>query len=115
MHLTLGQGGHNGSVAMPPDCSLARAVRWLAEWSHEDSAMYFDSSKNSEQTPDIELLDRKAVARLLGISTRTLDRYHRAGSGPPRILIGRTARYRANTIVDWLRTQEGKLAELKYM
>jgi len=60
-----------------------------------------------------ELVDRSAAARLLGVSARTLDRWHLLRVGPPRILIGRQVRYRVSAIETWLLAQEEKHPRLQ--
>lgn len=46
------------------------------------------------------------VAQLLGISTRTLSRWHALCYGPPRCRIGRTVLYRKSAIFAWLEANE---------
>ena len=53
-----------------------------------------------------ELVDRKSAAELLGVSPRTLDRWHLLREGPPRIAVGRQVRYRVSAIEAWLLAQE---------
>lgn len=56
--------------------------------------------------PIHDLLDRHEAARLLGISPRTLDRWHVLREGPPRIRYGRNVRYRGSAIEQWLQGRE---------
>jgi hypothetical protein len=53
-----------------------------------------------------EVVDRHTAARILGVSPRTLDRWHLLRIGPPRIKIGNVVRYRASALCAWLRDQE---------
>ncbi len=55
--------------------------------------------------PDFEegWADRAAAAQLLGVSVRTLLRWHRQGKGPPRRRNMHGIRYRISEIEDWLR------------
>ncbi|TXN72856.1 helix-turn-helix domain-containing protein [Methylobacterium sp. WL6] len=53
-----------------------------------------------------ELVDRTAAAELLGVSPRTLDRWHLLREGPPRILVGRQVRYRVSALEAWLLAHE---------
>ena len=54
-----------------------------------------------------DLLDREAAARILGVSPRTLDRWHLLRIGPPRLTIGgRTVRYRLSSLDSWIASQE---------
>ena len=46
------------------------------------------------------------AAKMLGISTRTLHRWHALRTGPPRCKIGRVVLYRKSAITDWLKTYE---------
>lgn len=55
--------------------------------------------------PD-ELLEREAAAKLLGISPRTLDRWHELRVGPPRVAMVGLVRYRLSTIFDWIKSCE---------
>ena len=56
-----------------------------------------EASKNSKtvMTPD-------QAASFLGISDRTLSRWHLQRVGPPRIKIGGRVLYRREALLDWL-------------
>jgi predicted DNA-binding transcriptional regulator AlpA len=49
-----------------------------------------------------EFLTGEVVASALGVSHRTLYRWHRLRKGPPQIKIGRKIYYRADAIRQWL-------------
>ena len=54
-----------------------------------------------------ELVDRRHAARLLGVSPRTLDRWHLLRIGPPRVALGgRKIRYRLSSLDAWVRSRE---------
>jgi hypothetical protein len=53
-----------------------------------------------------DLLDRWATAGVLGISVRTLDRWHRLGFGPPRIRYAGQIRYRLSSLARWVLSHE---------
>ncbi|WP_436637634.1 helix-turn-helix transcriptional regulator [Microbaculum sp. FT89] len=54
-----------------------------------------------------DILDREGAADLLGVSARTLDRWHALRIGPPRIRMGsQLVRYRRSSILEWLSDQE---------
>lgn len=53
-----------------------------------------------------DLVDRDTAARLLGVAPRTLDRWHKERSGPPRLQIGRKVRYRRTSLDQWVRARE---------
>ena len=63
------------------------------------------SAPKRAKLPD-ELLDREAAAKLLGISPRSLDRWHEHRVGPPRVAMVGLVRYRLGAIVQWLRDHE---------
>jgi predicted DNA-binding transcriptional regulator AlpA len=46
------------------------------------------------------------VAEMLGISPRTLSRWHALRVGPPRCKLGRRVLYRKSAIDDWLLANE---------
>ncbi len=52
------------------------------------------------------MLDRQAAATFLGVSPRTLDRWHLLREGPPRIALGRKIRYRRAALEQWILTRE---------
>lgn len=46
------------------------------------------------------------VADILGVSERTLNRWHSLRQGPPRCKIGRAVRYVASSVADWIASHE---------
>lgn len=61
---------------------------------------------------DDQLLDRATAAKFLGVSPRTLDKWHLLREGPPRIsLAGSTGsiRYRVGSIRAWVRSKEADI------
>ena len=48
------------------------------------------------------ILNQKDVARLLGVSTRTLERHRVAGTGPRYTLLGKLVRYRQSDLADYV-------------
>lgn len=62
---------------------------------------------SAERTlPGGDLLDRITAAQYLGVSARTLDRWHLLNEGPPRIKLRGTVRYRLDSLVSWLSALE---------
>lgn len=53
-----------------------------------------------------DYLERAELARGLGKSTRTLDRWHSLRIGPPRVVIGRMILYRWQSVLEWLASRE---------
>ncbi len=53
-----------------------------------------------------DYITEKECAVALGISRRTLQRWHRLREGPPRTLVGKRVRYRASSVSQWLLDQE---------
>ena len=47
----------------------------------------------------------------LGISRRTLQRWHRLREGPPRTLVGKKIKYRRSSVDAWLLEQEREVGE----
>jgi predicted site-specific integrase-resolvase len=50
-----------------------------------------------------KLLCTKQVAKLLGVSVRSLERYRRLGIGPPFIRMKSWIRYPEEGIVEWMK------------
>jgi phage terminase Nu1 subunit (DNA packaging protein) len=48
------------------------------------------------------------VASLLGVSLRTLSRWHSLRVGPPRAKVGRTVLYRSTAFEAWLSQNESQ-------
>ena len=54
--------------------------------------------------PDV--FSREDLAAALGVSIRTLDRWHRLRIGPPRIEVGKRRLYRAEAVQKWFERNE---------
>ncbi|WP_353888478.1 helix-turn-helix domain-containing protein [uncultured Roseovarius sp.] len=57
-------------------------------------------------TQKANLLSAAEVAEALGVSPRTLSRWHALRVGPPRCRLNRQIRYRADALQAWLEKQE---------
>ena len=53
---------------------------------------------------------REQLASVLGKNVRTLDRWHTARIGPPRVSIGRMVLYRIESVRTWLRSREQQIS-----
>jgi predicted DNA-binding transcriptional regulator AlpA len=51
-------------------------------------------------------LRREDLARQLGVSPRTIDRWQVLREGPPRVSVGRTVLYNVESVREWLRSRE---------
>jgi predicted DNA-binding transcriptional regulator AlpA len=51
-------------------------------------------------------LTPEELAAQLGISPRTLNRWHALRRGPPRLMIGRKPYYRGSSVEKWLESRE---------
>jgi excisionase family DNA binding protein len=59
-------------------------------------------------THNKQIMTNKEVANLLGVSTRTLARWHAHRKGPARISAGRKPLYRFEAIQHWLQQNEAQ-------
>src|SRR5436189_1540962 len=66
-----------------------------------DGTRFFSNAESID-----DLLDRCASAGVLGVSVRTLDRWHRLGFGPPRIRYAGQIRYRLSSLARWVLSHE---------
>jgi hypothetical protein len=71
--------------------------------------MAIPSDNSSKFFPDFVNPDQ--LAQRLGISKRTLARWHARRIGPPRCTIGKTILYRIASIQEWLSANESKLGD----
>lgn len=55
-----------------------------------------------------DFLEPDELAKELGRTRRTIDRWHARRIGPPRIQIGRKILYRRDAVRDWLLQNEHK-------
>lgn len=51
-------------------------------------------------------LRREELAKELGCSPRTIDRWQALRKGPPRVYVGRTILYHVESVREWLRSRE---------
>ncbi len=56
----------------------------------------------------MSFITKKELANQLGISTRTLDRWHSLRKGPARSKIGNFISYRIEAVEEWLQKNEVK-------
>ena len=53
-----------------------------------------------------EYMTREALAKDLGVSVRTIDRWHILRVGPPRTQLQKVILYRRESVLGWLRSRE---------
>lgn len=58
-------------------------------------------------------LTTEQLAQELGVTTRTLYRWHLQRIGPPRIEVGRTILFSRASVEEWLKSRELKLSRRK--
>ena len=67
----------------------------------------YDSQDNRPPAFVLEgFLRREELATQLGLSPRTIDRWHALREGPPRVHVGRTILYNVKSVREWLRSRE---------
>ncbi|CAO3455453.1 hypothetical protein [Azospirillum argentinense] len=55
-----------------------------------------------------DFITQKTLADLLGVSPRTLQRWHQTRRGPARCKVGHTIRYRVDAVRNWLTSTESR-------
>jgi len=53
-------------------------------------------------------LTKSDLAKALGLTCKTLDRWQINGLGPPRVQVGKLVLYRQEMIESWLQEREGE-------
>ena len=53
-----------------------------------------------------QFLNWHDAAKFIGVTTRTLARWHAEGIGPPRIKVGRQVIYSMESLTNWLKERE---------
>ena len=53
-----------------------------------------------------QILTQTELAEHLGVSARTLSRWHLLRKGPPRVQVGRLIAYRIEAVENWLQANE---------
>ncbi len=53
-----------------------------------------------------QILTPTELAERLGVSARTLSRWHLLRKGPPRVEVGRLIAYRIEAVENWLQANE---------
>lgn len=79
--------------------------------THSDALSDLPSlSQPSALSPNPVILDgflrKEELAQRLGVSARTIDRWHTLRCGPPRVSIGRTILYNLDSVRRWLQSRE---------
>ena len=76
--------------------------------SKNDEDDSLDSPRDSTPRPLLgdDYITPEALAKELGISNRTLERWRVSRIGPPRIKIGSTILYRRSAVRAWLDSRE---------
>ena len=66
------------------------------------------SPTNPQSDPAVlaGFLRRDELAKQLGLSPRTIDRWHALREGPPRVNVGRTILYNVQSVREWLQSKE---------
>lgn len=64
-------------------------------------------TENNTPAPDLGLLTPRQLAKELGVSLRSLQRYNDARIGPPRIKLGKYIYYRKSAVEQFLVRSEG--------
>jgi hypothetical protein len=75
---------------------------WITMSNHESS----DSTQQGQSLILVGYLTPQQLAQELGVSKRTLSRWHFRRLGPPRVAIGRKRYYRVHSVSTWLATHE---------
>jgi hypothetical protein len=65
-----------------------------------------DTAKLAEPLIAGEYIKPEQLAEELGISLRSLARWHSLRVGPPRVVIGRIILFRRAAVAEWLRARE---------
>lgn len=81
------------------DAALREAVRTVVREELDRAVAELVAELRADGTP--RLLDRDGAARLLNVSTKTLDRLVKQGA--PHLLVGDSKRFEPAVLVAWLR------------
>jgi phage terminase Nu1 subunit (DNA packaging protein) len=70
-----------------------------------------NKGKNGNAEGELEIggrryVNKERLASILGVSARTLSRWDAAGTGPPKIKVGRKALFDLLKVSDWLTSRE---------
>jgi predicted DNA-binding transcriptional regulator AlpA len=76
----------------------------------ENVADHFQSAESMPSLLAGEYATPEQLAAELGISVRTLHRWHTARQGPPRVVLGRVIFYRRSSVLAWIEGREENLA-----
>jgi len=88
-------------------------LKLLKDPPQELCTSVFDVRKPTNPAPALEVsivlegfLRREELAKQLGCSARTIDRWQALREGPPRVHVGRTILYSIQSVREWLRSRE---------
>ena len=68
---------------------------------------------NFQETFAAEYFPEREFASVLGVSSRTLRRWHERRCGPPRTVIGRKIYYKKDSAIRWLAAREQQPIEAR--
>lgn len=88
--------------------------------SQEICTSVLDVPKPTNHAPALDgsivlegFLRREELAKQLGCSARTIDRWQALREGPPRVHVGRTILYNVESVREWLRSREQQSPSIK--
>ena len=95
-------------------------LKLLTTPTQEPCTSVFDQPKPTNPVPALEasivlegFLRREELAKQLGCSARTIDRWQALREGPPRVHVGRTILYNVESVRAWLRSREQQSSSMK--
>jgi predicted DNA-binding transcriptional regulator AlpA len=96
--------GPTGSLRLTRNGAMSRTTQ-----SAESQLEY--GAESMPRLLAIEYVTPEQLAAELGISVRTLHRWHtaRQGQGPPRVVLGRVVIYRRSSVLAWIESREERL------
>lgn len=62
--------------------------------------------RENQNIAPTDIVKKEVIAKLLGVTPRTLDRWHTLNQGPPRVRVGGQVRYRMSSVHRWLANRE---------
>lgn len=92
--------------------ATAKAIEFFGRPSTNVVSAESQPEYDVESMPSLlagEYATPEQLAAELGISVRTLHRWHTARQGPPRVVLGRVIFYRRSSVLAWIESREENL------